>query len=150
MLTEQRRSPASLSAGDAHVALHGWLVLTDIEIVAFRLAGQQTIEFVFDGRSPAASDEIAKLHLLIMPQTAEHRSGRGHPNAVAARAEIVAQRRDQSKLSAGLRHLIVAGRAAGPIERRDQSVSLLELGLHQVEGDVTIDALLVDVAQRHG
>ena len=76
----------------------------------------------------------AQLDLLVVAEAAIDRPCRRDPDAVAAGAEIVADRRDQAEPRAKLRHVEISGGTAGAKQRRDQRERSSRAVLHPSSG----------------
>src|SRR5947209_20131135 len=98
----------------------------DAELMAFRLAGQQAIERAVDRFRTATAQQIAQLDLLVVTKASEDGARRGDADAVAAIAEIVGQRRDETQPHAQPFDCVIARRAAGPRKRGNQPELALE------------------------
>ena len=68
----------------------------------------------------------AQIDLFGAAQAGVELSGGGHPNAVAAFAEIVGQRSDEAEPAAGFRHFDIARRAAAAMRAVGQCKALLK------------------------
>src|SRR5690606_1386635 len=76
-------------------------------------------------------------------------AGSGYAHAVAAGAEVVGQRGDETKPAAGLSDLDVARRAARAVIARCQRPAVLKRFAHGSQRQVVVDALALDLAERH-
>src|SRR5215510_5009666 len=88
----------------------------DDEIVALGLAADR----LMDGRlqeivALARPQRRAQVGGVILAEAHVERTRAGEPHAVAALAEIMRQRRDEAKATAGLAHAHIAGRPARAI-----------------------------------
>ena len=85
-----------------------------------------------------------------MAEASVNRAGGGDPDAVAARAEIVAQRGDETDTGAGFGNVEIASRTAGAVDGWGKGKPLLQQLTHfgQIEmGRFAVDG---DVTERHG
>ena len=73
----------------------------DYEVMSAWLSCEQPVEQGIDFLPPPATQRIAQIHVLLVPQAAIHGPGRGNANPIAAIAEIVGERRDEAQASAG-------------------------------------------------
>src|SRR5690606_15990971 len=115
----------------------------DAEIVPSRPAAAQPAEQRRHRPGPAFAQRVAQPPLPVMPEAAIDRPGRGDPDAVAAVAEIVAERRDQAEPGAEPGDLVIARRSAGAQERRREREAPLEPPLDHVERQIVAGAVLL-------
>src|SRR6516164_8024239 len=106
------RSPA----GYAHVAGDGGTVVATIddEVMAARLAvdrfANRRLEHLI---SFGLTQGGAQIRGILLAEAHIQRAGAGHPDAVAAFAEIMGQRGDEAEPPTGLAHRDIARRSAG-------------------------------------
>src|SRR5206468_2774341 len=144
------RAPAfSSPARHAHVPRNCRTPGIDPEFVAPRLASEQPVESAIDGVCASAAQKVTQFDLLIMSEAAEHSTGRGKPDAVAALTEILRQWCDEPEPYPETSDLTVASGAARACKRRHQAVFAIEARSHFVERQIIFGPVLLDFAERH-
>ena len=76
--------------------------------------------------APATYD-IAQFDLLVVPEAAIDSPGCGNADAIAASAEVLGERRYQPQARPRLGDVVIACRAARPMERGDQRERAFEI-----------------------
>ena len=97
----------------------------------------------------AGADNIAQFDLLVVPEAAIDRPRCADPDAIAARAEIVAQWRNEAQPGAGIGDIEIACRSARAVERRDERETAFDLGADVVERQMRRLSVERHFAQRH-
>ena len=98
----------------------------------------------------AVAKQIAQFDALIMAEAAEDGPRRCDADAVAAVAEIMGQRSDEAEADAEPLDLIIARRAAGARERRDQPEFTFQPRSDVAQRQIMLGAVVLDLAERHG
>ena len=75
--------------------------------------------------------------------------GSGHPQPIAAGAEVIAQRSDEAEAPTGFRDVEIACRPAGAMGRWQQRPTLLQLAANLRQRHELLGARLSDLAERH-
>ena len=75
----------------------------------------------------AGADDIAQFDLLVVPEAAIDSPGCGNADAIAASAEVLGERRYQPQARPRLGDVVIACRAARPMERGDQRKRAFEI-----------------------
>ena len=99
----------------------------DDEVVALRLAADRFVDAASTAarRSSRLPQRCAKIGGVFLSEAHEQRAGAGQPDAVAAFAEIMGQRRDEAEPPAGFAHRrhSAPGRRCGSRSRRASSAA---------------------------
>ncbi len=98
------------------------------------------------GRGPQGRPQIGGI---VLPQAHIEHPRAGEPHAVAAFAEIVAQRCDETEPPAGLAHAHITRRSPGAVVQRIHREAFRKLCLHQRQGQILLGAVGIDIAHRH-
>jgi len=123
----------------------------DDEVVAARLA----IDRFANGRlerliSFGLAQRRAQIRRILLAEAHVERTGTGHPDAVAALAEIMGQRSDEAEPSTGLAHRDIARRSAGAIVALVERPPPLQPGAYQRQRQILIEPVFTaDIAHRH-
>src|SRR4051794_7878033 len=96
--------------------------------MALGFPGKEPVQRLIDRRGASAAQKVAELHPLVVSEAAEDGARCRDPDAIAAVAEIVRQRRNEAEPDAEPVHIVIASWAAGANERRNQSELLREMG----------------------
>ena len=98
----------------------------------------------------AGAQRRAQVGGILLPQAHIQRAGAGQPHAVAAFAEIMRQRGDETQLAAGFLNLDIARRPAGLVGDVGQGEALRQLLAHQRQRQVLVHPVLIaEIAHRH-
>src|SRR5215208_5310938 len=122
----------------------------DDEVVALGLARDRLLDRLLEGlvrlREPQGG---AKVGGVLLAEAHVEPAGAGEADAVAALAEIMRQRRDEAELAAGLLDPDVARRPAAALVEVLEGVALREPRPHERQRQELVDALRLDLAERH-
>ncbi|EKD60276.1 MAG: hypothetical protein ACD_54C00842G0001, partial [uncultured bacterium] len=122
-----------------------------VEIMAFRLAGNGGADgLVQGGIIGAGPQRRAQVGHVFLTQTHIQLAGAGQPDAVAAFAEIMRQRRDEADALAGFGKPDIAGGATGAVGQIDQREAGCQFCAQIFQRPVLIEPLcLAHIAHRH-
>src|SRR5271167_1277917 len=143
------RSPA----GYAHVAGDGGPVVAtvDDEVMAARLAVDRFANRRLERRiSFGVAQRRAQVRGILLAEAHIQRACAGHPDSVAALAEIMGQRGDETEPPTGLAHRDIARRSACAIVALVERPPPLQPGAYQRQRQILIEPVLAaDIAHRH-
>src|SRR5882724_7671148 len=127
------------------------MAAVDDEIVPLRLACDGVVDGAIEqGIVIGAAKRRAQVGCIVLTKAHVERAGACQPYTVAAFAEIVRERRDESQTSAGLGDTNISRRTAGAIITLLQSEVVGQAGANERQGQILIHAIAVDLAERHG
>eukprot|EP01026_Neomeris_dumetosa_P082791 TRINITY_DN95204_c0_g1_i1.p2 TRINITY_DN95204_c0_g1~~TRINITY_DN95204_c0_g1_i1.p2 ORF type:complete len:229 (-),score=11.83 TRINITY_DN95204_c0_g1_i1:73-759(-) len=117
----------------------------------FRLARDRFMDCRLERRIIITRPERRpQIRRILLAEAHIQRAGAGQPDPVAALAEIMGQRRDETDAAAGLLTTHVPGRTAGLIIDILQGPPLPQFTAHHGERPILVDPVLAaDIAHRH-
>src|SRR5579884_1524217 len=122
----------------------------DDEVVSLGLAGHREIECLVQEpvcwRSPQSR---AKINGIFLAETHKKSARAGDPHAVAAFAEIMRKRRDESQAAACLGDFEIARGASRFVLRLAQGESLAKPRLDEIQRQILVCSPGSDLAKRH-
>ena len=121
----------------------------DLKLVPRRLAREQPVQRLVHRAFAACAQQLSQLHLLIVTEASVNGAGRGDPDTIAALAEILGHRRDETKPNGSPLHFEIAGGPASPDKRRNEAELALQTRSHLAQREIRCGTVPLHLAERH-